>query len=75
MIKTLTRHGNSYALVIDKPIMELLNIHPDTPLAVSTNGVALLIAPAHESDDAEKLAQLKESMHKKYVSAFKRLAE
>ena len=25
MIKTLTRHGNSYALIIDRPILDLLN--------------------------------------------------
>ena len=24
MTKTLTKHGNSYALVIDKPILELI---------------------------------------------------
>jgi hypothetical protein len=24
MVKNLTKHGNSYALVIDKPILELL---------------------------------------------------
>ena len=29
MIKTLTKHGNSYALVIDKPILDLLNIRLD----------------------------------------------
>ncbi len=32
MIKKLTRHGNSMALVIDKPILELLHIERDTPL-------------------------------------------
>ena len=31
MIKTLTKHGNSYALVIEKPILELLRVTPDTP--------------------------------------------
>ena len=28
MIKTLTKHGNSYALVIEKPILELLRNRP-----------------------------------------------
>ena len=32
MVKNLTKHGNSYALIIEKPIMELLNIEPETPL-------------------------------------------
>lgn len=75
MIKTLTRHGNSYALVIDKPIMELLNIAPDTPLEITTDGQALHIAPARDDKDAEKLAKVRKTMHKKYASAFKKLAE
>jgi hypothetical protein len=36
MVKKLTKHGNSLALVIDRPILELLRIDPKTPLDVST---------------------------------------
>ena len=50
MIKKLTRHGNSMALVIDKPILELLKISPDTPLEISTDGRRLIIAPSRQSD-------------------------
>ena len=32
MLKTLTKHGNSLALVIDKPILDMLDISADTPL-------------------------------------------
>src|SRR5689334_8805743 len=38
MVKKLTKHGNSYALVIDKPIMDILNITDDTPLNITTDG-------------------------------------
>lgn len=31
MNKTLIKHGNSLALVIDKPILEMLQITADTP--------------------------------------------
>ena len=51
MIKTLTKLGNSYALVIDKPILDLLNIRPDTPLTISTDGKALFIAPEENEED------------------------
>ena len=37
MIKKLTRHGNSLALVIDRLILELLRIDTDTPLDISTD--------------------------------------
>ena len=45
------KHGNSYALVIDKPILDLLNIRPDTPLTISTDGEQLLISPEEEETE------------------------
>ena len=47
MVKRLTKHGNSMALVIDRPILELLNIDSETPLEISTDGKQLIIAPAN----------------------------
>ena len=41
MIKTLTTHGNSAALIIDKPILELLDISSSTPLKLVTDGKSL----------------------------------
>ncbi len=38
MIKKLIQHGNSSALIIDKPILELLKIDGDTSLELSTDG-------------------------------------
>ena len=35
MNEQLIRHGNSLALVIDKPILELLQITADTPLELT----------------------------------------
>ena len=37
MLKKLTKHGNSLALVIDKGVLELLNIDDTTPLEISTD--------------------------------------
>jgi antitoxin component of MazEF toxin-antitoxin module len=45
MVKTLTKHGNNLALVIDKPILDLLKINTETPLELSTDGHRLIIAP------------------------------
>ena len=46
MIKMLVRHGNSFALILDKPVLELLNVDPARPVAVSTSdGKSLLVAP------------------------------
>jgi antitoxin component of MazEF toxin-antitoxin module len=47
MVKKLVRHGNSLALVLDKPVLELLKITEDTPLEIETHdGKSLQIRPA-----------------------------
>jgi antitoxin MazE len=46
MIKRLIRHGNSFALLIDRPILDLLKIRPDTPLEITTNGEGITVAVA-----------------------------
>jgi len=40
MIKTLSKHSNSLALVIEKPILELIGADAETPFDVSTDGQA-----------------------------------
>jgi antitoxin MazE len=75
MVKKLTRHGNSFALVIDRPILDLLKIDPDTPLDVSTDGKQLIIAPAKASARRKKFEAAQELAHKRYRKAFRKLAE
>jgi bifunctional DNA-binding transcriptional regulator/antitoxin component of YhaV-PrlF toxin-antitoxin module len=48
MQKTLSRIGNSYALVIEKPLRRLLGIHPGTLLKVWTDGRRLVIEPTND---------------------------
>ncbi len=49
MIKKMVSHGNSAALIIDKPILEILKIDMDTPLEVSTDGKNLIISPVQDA--------------------------
>ena len=58
MIKTLTKHGNSYAMVIDKPILELLHTTPETPFEIISDGRSLVLTPVRD----EAFADLIESM-------------
>lgn len=75
MIKTLTKHGNSYALVIDKPILELLHIHPESPLEISTDGKVLTIAPVDPTGRGGRLAKSLAKVNAKHGKALKKLAE
>lgn len=45
MVKKLSAVGNSLGLIIERPILELLDITRDTPLEVRTDGEALIIRP------------------------------
>lgn len=54
MVKYLSKHGNSLALVIDRPILDLLKIKPDSPLEVSTDGQRITIAVAAEAEGAKQ---------------------
>ncbi|MCA1663457.1 MAG: AbrB/MazE/SpoVT family DNA-binding domain-containing protein [Myxococcales bacterium] len=50
MIKKLTAIGNSYGLVIDRSILELLRITPDSELELSTDGTRLIIEPVRRDE-------------------------
>ncbi len=75
MIKRLTPHGNSAALIIDKPIMELLGITMDTPLKIATDGKNLIISPTTGSEREARFRQALEQVNKKHGETLKRLAE
>lgn len=52
MRKNLSAIGNSLGIVIEKPILELLNITRDTELEVTTDGSRLIIEPVR-TDEAK----------------------
>lgn len=75
MTKTLIKHGNSLALVIDKPILELLGISPDTPLELTTNGDALLVTPVRDKARRRKLRASLDKINRRFGDDLRRLAE
>ena len=75
MPKTLTRHGNSFALLIDKGIMELLNIDSDTPLEIRTNGESLIVTPCRSQLTDAGLAAALKSVNEEFGDVLKNLAK
>jgi len=75
MIKKLSRQGNSLALVIDRPILELLNISEETPLEISTDGESLIIAPVRDPKRRKKFEKALAETNRRYGKTLKRLAE
>ncbi|HHH75958.1 MAG TPA: AbrB/MazE/SpoVT family DNA-binding domain-containing protein [Phycisphaerae bacterium] len=75
MIKTLTKHGNSYAMVIDKPILELLQATPETPFEIISDGRSLVLTPVRDPKEEKKFDQAVAMVHKRFGKAMKKLAE
>lgn len=77
MVKKLIKHGNSLALVIDKPVLDLLKITEETPLEIETlDGKSLQIKPikvAPNSRPAVKDAL--ERTNKKFGKTLRNLAK
>jgi antitoxin MazE len=75
MVKRLTRTGNSFALVLDKPLLEELGIDEETPLELSTNGDVLVVTPVRDRARERKLKEAMNEIDRKYGGLFKRLAD
>jgi len=75
MIKTLQKHGNSRALVIEKPLMDLLGIKDDTKLLLRVDGHNLIITPTNIGLGPKRVNQSLKKMRKRYGSMLKHLAE
>ena len=75
MTKKLIKHGNSLALVIDKPILEMLHISANTPLELTTNGDALMVSPIRDKARRKKLLASLDKINRKFSHDLKRLAE
>lgn len=75
MTKTLIKHGNSLALVIDKPILDMLQIAADTPLELSTNGDLLVIRPVRDPKRQQQLRASLTKINDKFGGDLRRLAE
>lgn len=75
MIKKLTKHGNSLALVIDRGVLDLLEIDAETPLNIKTDGKCLIVTPVHDAARQKKFRSVLAKVNRQYGSALKKLAE
>jgi antitoxin component of MazEF toxin-antitoxin module len=75
--KKLTKVGNSCALLIDRPILDLLDITDKTTVEITMgpDGKCLIVRPVEDDDKNRRLfeAAVKETK-KQYGGAMKKLA-
>ena len=75
MLKHLTKHGNSLALVIDRPILDLLKIDSRTQISLTTDGRSILLTPARPASRKKALGAILEEINREYGSSLRRLAQ
>jgi antitoxin MazE len=81
MIKKLSKHGNSLALLIDKPILELLDVNENTQFKIRIEGDKIILEPVRKESDVltisenAKLQKSYEDVIKKYDAVLKKLAK
>ncbi|MBD3317666.1 MAG: AbrB/MazE/SpoVT family DNA-binding domain-containing protein [Chitinivibrionales bacterium] len=75
MVKKLTKHGNSLALVIEKPILDLVGAEAETPFEVTTDGQALVLTPVKDANRRAAFKGALDKVNRKYAKALKKPAE
>jgi antitoxin component of MazEF toxin-antitoxin module len=75
VINNLTKRGNSLALVIEKPVLELLGVNADTAFDVSTDGQVLILSPIRDAARREAFSGALDKDNARYPKALKKPAE
>lgn len=75
MIKTLTKHGNSLAAVIEKPILELLGADAERPFDIITDGQVRTLSPILDAGRRDAFRSALDKVNARYPKALKKLAE
>jgi antitoxin MazE len=75
MVKNLTRLGNSSALIIDKALMELLEIDADTPLKITVENRKLIIESLSPSERKTHVRNISKKLLKQNAQLYRRLAK
>jgi antitoxin MazE len=75
MIKKLTRQGNSSALIIDRTLMDLMEIDSETPLKVSVEGRRLIVEPLTDAERAAKFKEVLKKTSARNAELFRKLAK
>ena len=75
MLKKLVSHGNSAALIIDKPILDILKVDMDTTLEITTDGKNLIISPIENEKRTKKFKSALAEVNKRHEITLRRLAK
>lgn len=75
MVKTLSKHGNSLALILDRAVLDLLKIEKNTPLEVTTDGDGLIVRPLRREAHRDRVLQAAQKVLHTHQKTLRKLAE
>ncbi len=75
MVKKLSEVGNSLGIIIERPILELLDITKDTPLEIKTDGVALIIRPVKAAPLMDRALAAADRLMNAHEQTYRELAK
>jgi antitoxin component of MazEF toxin-antitoxin module len=76
MTKKLVKHGNSLALLIEKPILKILGIDEHTDLQVKIEGNSLIIeAAGKEKTRHDEIREIAQQIMDQYDPVFRKLSK
>ncbi len=57
IVKKLISHGNSKVLVVDRALLDLLDIKDETKVQITTDGRSFTVAPIRSPEENDRLFQ------------------
>ena len=74
-LKHLVRQGNSLAIIIDRPILDMLDITEKTTLKLTTDKGRIILEPVSAQEIEQRFTAAADKIEKHFGRALKRLAQ
>jgi antitoxin component of MazEF toxin-antitoxin module len=74
-LKTLTRSGNSVAVVLDKDLLEAAGLEPGATVEIDVTDGIISIGKVRDKKRAAKVDRILGKLDGRYAAVFKKLAE
>ncbi len=75
MLKKIIQHGNSAALILDKPLLELLKLEVGSSVEITTDGRNLILSPTSQETSENDVLRSLEKINRNYGQTLKKLGE
>jgi len=75
MVKKLSAIGNSLGLILERPILELLDINEDTPLEITIDGESLIIRPVRKAPLMDRALAAADRLMDAHEETYRKLAK